>query len=128
MCTLGPCFSLFSIKFGVIPRKYFSVSFSQCKTAMTNCLRIYCFETHQRKIMLCGTSNSSMHHHTPFSPASTLMLVFFLRLLLQESVSRGAKQIKKKISTCSVQFDPVSYISAQLISNTLTSNSIYSHN
>lgn len=59
--TFRPCFISFSIKFGVILRKYFSMSFSQRKTAMTKCLWTYCFETHQRKIMLCGTSNSSMH-------------------------------------------------------------------
>lgn len=43
------------------------------KTAVTKCLWTYCFETHQRKIMLRGTSNSSAHHYTPFSPASTVM-------------------------------------------------------
>lgn len=43
------------------------------KTAMTKCLRMHCFERHQRKIMLRGTSNSSIHHYTPFSPALTVI-------------------------------------------------------
>lgn len=50
--------------------------FSWWKTAVTKCLWTYCFETHQREIMLCGTSNSSMHQFTPLFSASIVMQFF----------------------------------------------------
>lgn len=73
---------------------YFSVSFSWCKkAAMTKCLWTYCFETHQRKIMLCGTSNSSMHHFTPFFSSFNSDAFFFFRLPLQESICRRTEAL-----------------------------------
>lgn len=68
--------------------------------------------------MLCGTSNSSMHPlFSSFKCDAFFSQVAPARINQQSS-----------ILTCAVQFDPVNYILAQLISNTLTSNSIYIHN
>ena len=107
-------FSLFSIKSGVVVRKYFPVNFSRRKAAMTKCHLTYCFETHQRKIMLCGTSNSSMQHCTPFS----LQLQWAMQVFSQAASVRINLQKSRDSQHVLYQwFDPVDYLSAQLISS-----------